>query len=566
MKKNKNILLVAITRLGDMIQASPTLAGLKREHPDSRITVVIDKQFAKICEGLPGIDEVYVLDLSMVVRCVHRGGDGIVEAYRYVDNMVSELKRRNFDFVLNMSSSPYTALLLKMIDAPDNRGWMADEEGYRLITDPWAMLFAAFVYHSNREYNGINLVDIVRCAAGVKDHPLHLVYNPRDEERATAAEILASKKLSGNGPLIGIQAGASQSKRQWPPSHFARLAQLLIETLDARILFVGSKNEEWIYTDVTRCYSHPNMGSAMGKTTFGELAGLLSQLDLLVTGDTGPMHMAVAVGKPVVALFLASALCFETGPYGPGNIVLQPQIACNPCNPNFPCARPDCHGQITPELVAYLAALRIRTPLGEEEKLNIAEEYRTQDQVAIYCTDFDEDGFLLFRLLGGGGNRNGEPARYFDIARRTYRALWKEEFDDIPYRALAPQPEGPIPCAHPSLEGVRQAVELAGEGIALLNRLCQLVTDRNSPPASLKEVNQAIQAVDTGLEEVGLSYPILGALIRIFLMEKENLRGNDVLALASKTKELYSRLNRRGRRFANLYSHFESNRTDGVAT
>ncbi len=80
--KNKiqNICIVAITRLGDMLQASPTLEGFKRENPDSKITVVIDKQFASICTGLPGIDEVYVLDLSMVVRCLHRGGDGIVEA------------------------------------------------------------------------------------------------------------------------------------------------------------------------------------------------------------------------------------------------------------------------------------------------------------------------------------------------------------------------------------------------------------------------------------------------------------------------------------------------------
>ncbi|MCB0322148.1 MAG: hypothetical protein KDD69_01210, partial [Bdellovibrionales bacterium] len=109
-----NILLVAITRLGDMLQMSPTIAGLKREHPDARITVVIDRQFAAICSGIPGIDEVYVLDLNFVVRCIHREQDGIVEAYKYISDALEDLKEKNFDYCLNMSNSPYTALLIKM--------------------------------------------------------------------------------------------------------------------------------------------------------------------------------------------------------------------------------------------------------------------------------------------------------------------------------------------------------------------------------------------------------------------------------------------------------------------
>ncbi|MFN8388679.1 MAG: glycosyltransferase family 9 protein [Bdellovibrionota bacterium] len=556
MKKNKNICVVAITRLGDMLQASPTFAGLKRENPDSKITVVIDKQFAQICAGIPGIDEVFVLDLSMVVRCIHRGGDGIVEAYRYVDRMVKDLQEREFDFVLNMSSSAYTALLLKMMGAAENRGWLADDEGFRLITDPWAMLFAAFVYHSNREYNGLNLVDIFRCAAGVKDHPLHLVYHPTEEERTKGAEIVAAQQLTGKGPLIGIQAGASQEKRQWPPSHFAELSRILIEKLDARILFVGSPSEEWIFADVQKRVPHSNLGSAMGKTTFGELGAVLEKLDVLITGDTGPMHMAVAVGKPVVALFLASALGFETGPYSAGNFILQPQIACNPCNPNFPCARPDCHGQITPELVAYLAEVRIRTPRGFERDIELKEEYRSQQDVAIYCTEFDGDGFLRCRLLGGASARHGEKTAYYDFARAAYRALWKEEFDSIPYRELPPD-EDKLELSHPNLEGIKNAIALTEQGIGLLGELSALVLDHSGSPHRLAEVSKQIQEVDTRIEEIGLSYPLIGALIRIFLMEKENLRGDDVLVLASKTKELYSRLERRGRRFANLFSHFE---------
>ena len=552
MKKNKNILVVAITRMGDMLQGSPTLAGLKRENPDSKVTVLIDKQFAKICSGIPGIDEVYVVDLSMVVRCIHHGGGGIVEAYRYVDKMVEDLRGRKFDYVFNMSSSPYTALLLKMIDAPESRGWMADEEGFRLITDPWAMLFSAFVYHSNREYNAINLVDIVRCAAGVKDHPERLIYTPTEEERGFAKELIREKKISGKGPLIGIQAGASQTKRQWPPAAFAKVTQLLIDRLDARIVFVGSLSEEWIYHDVAKLVDSPNLASAMGKTTFGELAGVLEQLDVLITGDTGPMHMAVAVGKPVVAIFLASALCFETGPYGNGNIVLQPQISCNPCNPNYPCSRPDCHAQITPEMVAAMTELRLKTPL--DQRLQMPDGYAAQSEVAIYCTEFDSDGFLVFRHLAGSGSRNGRPASYFTKARESYKALWKEEFASLPFPEF-PWEEG---TKYPEVPGISEAIALCKQGSALMRELSDLVQDPGSVPSRLKDVNLAVQQVDVNLEEIGLSFPVLGALIRIFLMEKENLRGDDILRLASETTELYQNLARRGRRFSDLFNYFES--------
>jgi len=565
MKNSRNnICVVAITRLGDMLQASPTFEGFKRENPNCKVTVVIDKQFARICTGLPGVDEVYMLDLSMIVRCLARGGDGVVEAYRAVDQMVRDLREKNFDYVLNMSSSPYTALMLKMIDAPENRGWMADEEGFRLITDPWAMLFAAFVFHSNREYNGMNLVDILRCSAGVREHPMHLVYTPTAEERETMSAKLKELGVPGEGPLVAIQAGASQEKRQWPPAHFAKLVQQLIEQLNARVLFVGASSEAWILEDVRKRYDHPKIFSAMGKTTFGELAAVLEQVDVLVTGDTGPMHMAVAVGRPVVALFLASALCFETGPYSAGNLVIQPQISCNPCNPNFPCARPDCHGQITPELVAHLVQLRLSTPKGSEASIKLAPQFKNQQEAAIYCTEFDEDGFLRFRLLGGAATREGEVPRYYAAARESYRALWKEEFDGIPYVKLMTDPKMPTPRPHPSLAGVDEAIELTNQGCALLDQLRKLVRDPSSPVQALKEVNARVQEIDKKIEEVGLSHPILGALIRIFLMEKENLRGDDILKLASETGELYSRLARRGKRFAHLFEHFEKGSIEGA--
>lgn len=562
----RNVLIVAITRLGDLLQASPTIAGIKEENPGCRITVLVDKQFADICRGIPGIDEIKETDLGMLVRCMGRDGDSIIDAYQFVDNLVASLRAEQYDFCINMASSGYTAILLKLLNIKVSRGWIADDEGYRLINNPWSVLFAAFVFHSNRDYNSINLVDIIRCSAGVRAHPKRLLYTVPVEARDFPEQFLSSG-IGGAGPVICIQAGASQEKRQWSARKFATLATQLIDQLDARLIFTGSKQEAPLIDEICSLVQHKNIRSVAGSTNLGQLSALLERADLLITGDTGPMHLAVAVGTPVVALFLASALCFETGPYSMGNIVVQPQISCNPCNPNYPCSRPDCHDQVTPELIAYLAGLRLREPLS---KLDLAMPPHLTDprQVAVYISAFDEDDFLEFRPLNGSGYHHGQRTEMIDKARAAYRRLWKEEFAGI----------SPVPALNgngyintetrsrlPVLDGkekvfaemsfaLGQARKYSEDGKKLINQLMSLIEDAKSPPQLLGQINNAINGLDRNIEELGLSCPILGALTRVFVMEKNNMRGDDPLLLASEMKELYQRLERRGKKFQEFMS------------
>lgn len=562
MTKRNNILLVAITRLGDMLQMSPTIAGLKAENPEATITVVIDKEFAGICQGIPFIDEVYVLDIAFLIRNIYRENDGVVEAYKYLSEVVEDLKKKEFDYCLNMSNSAYTALLIKMLDVEENRGWLADDEGYRIMADPWAMLFAAFVYHSNRDFNSLNLVDIFRSAAEVKAHPHQLQYVVPEESKEFATQFLIDHNLDCDGPLICVQAGASQEKRQWATERFVALLKILINDLNARVVFTGSPAEAPVIDAILEQFPHPRAVSAVGKTSFGQLGGILSAADVLITGDTGPMHLSVAVGTPVVALFLASALCFETGPYSEGNFVLQPQISCNPCNPNYPCARPDCHSQISPELVAHLTALRLSTEMGKESELKIPQELADPNQVVVYYSSFDEDGYLDFYPMNGLIRKAGQPIGYLENAKDAYRVLWKKEFSDIDYPALpaSAAPELPARWSHESLHGVQEAIKLSQEGIKALEMLRVAVEDTQCPAAQLTELNMFLQLLDRKIEEVSLAHPIIGAIVRIFIMEKENLRGDDPFSLIEHTSELYESLGRRSARFGQLFEHFQSSR------
>lgn len=550
------ILIIAITRMGDLLQCSPTIVGLKKQYPNSKITILVDNQFAKICEGIPGIDEIKKVDMNFLASGIWNGGEALVESYEYVDNLVADLKSGNFDFCINMSNSTYTAILIKMLNVKESTGWLADDRGFRLMADKWAMLFTSCIYHSNRSYNNLNLVDYFRCASKVTQHPRTLVYNVDNESREIVDKYLKESFTEQLGPLICIQVGASQEKRQWAPRKFALLARYLVEDLNARVVYTGAPAESQLVEEALNNFKHKNVTSSVGKTTIPQLGALLEKADLLITGDTGPMHLSVAVGTPVVALFLASALCFETGPYSKGNIVLQPQISCNPCNPNFPCARPDCHDQISPELVSYLAKLRLQNDSSKDPFLTVPQDIAPPSQVRIFISDFDQEGFLNFYPINGKEESDLNPEEPNDIARLAHRRLWKEELggyiinDDIDV-------ENAHSISLSFNEAVDRCKEECQDALNELELLIKVASDPKYPASMLGDISKRLSQIERNLEEISLTFPILGTIVRIFIIDKENIRGEDIFYLTQVTKSLYQDLERRLEKFRKYFVAYQ---------
>jgi len=536
-----NILLVNITRLGDMLQATPTIAGMKMENPDSKVTVVVEKQFEGICKIIPNIDEVVSIDLGMTVRSLAREGEGIIDAYEYVGEFVEQLRAKNFDYCLNMSSSAYTALLLNLIGIKRNGGWTADDEGYRLIQSDWARLFATSVFHQNRQYNSLNLVDVFRCSADVEQHPEKLVLDVSNKDLEYAESLLRDAKFTNSGPIVAVQAGASQAKRQWSRSNFVRLVNILVNEYKARVVLVGTKKELPIILPIAEGCNSPNVFVAAGKTDVPQLAALLKSCSILITGDTGPMHISVAVGTPVVSMFLASAFGFETGPYSPGNLVLQPVIGCGPCNPNKPCARPDCHDHFSPESLARLTMLRLQGDVRQ-----IPTEWFDPSKVIVYRTTFDKHGFYNMEAL------TSDRVDPLKRSREAYRQLW---LDDLGGLAQAPNHAGvKLAALGGELEGLQQVVAAAQEGQKLITRLVQLIKDTNSAPKLLGEVSEQLNELDRTIEQTGFHFAALGPVTRMFVFAKENISGTDALELASQMAGVYSDLERRSFKLSSYYN------------
>ncbi len=544
--KKQKVLLVNITRLGDMLQSTPTIAGIKMENPDCHITVLVEKQFESICHIIPNVDRVISIDLTFTCRALAAEGTGVIEAYEYISKLVEELKAEEFDYCLNMSSSAYTALLLNMLKIPRAGGWTADAEGYRVIESEWARLFATSVHYHNRLYNSLNLVDIFRCSADVEQHPEHLLVHVEPEALAYADSLLAEAAFSNSGPLIAVQAGASQAKRQWSPSRFVEMIKILVEEHDARVILTGAPSERAIVEPIVEQCQSNNVISVVGKTSIPQLTALLHRAEVLVTGDTGPMHIAVATGTPVISMFLASAYGFETGPYGNGNIVLQPVIGCGPCNPNKACSRPDCHDLIAPRLVAELAIERTRGIVEYVDR-----ERANPDEVLVYNSYFDSHGFCNLKPLNV--DKSDQLLRY----REAYRKLWLDdlggfEVEDAP--VIEQKTTSKLTVLDDGIEGLVDVLDCAENGLRLIEDLRSAIFDKQVPAAKLREINDGLATLDREIEELGFHHSPLGALTKMFVFAKENLKGSDALNLASQMKEVYGDLARRCKKLGVYYS------------
>ena len=119
----RRIVVVNLTRLGDLLQTSPTIAGLHAVHPDAQVTLVAEKNFAEVCESIPGVDRVHRIDLDRLGHLLLEGPTRIADAYRHVREMVDELRAEDFELALNFSSSRMSAVLLSLLRVPDVSGW-----------------------------------------------------------------------------------------------------------------------------------------------------------------------------------------------------------------------------------------------------------------------------------------------------------------------------------------------------------------------------------------------------------------------------------------------------------
>jgi lipopolysaccharide heptosyltransferase I len=304
------ILILKPSSLGDVVQALPVLRLLKCHLPVSRIHWWIDSGLAPLLEGDP--------DLEGIVR-FERKRWASPRHWPEMFRSIRWLREQRYDWVIDLQCLARSGAFAWLANGKLLMGLDEVREGARGFYDI-SVRRASFHTHAVDWYLG------VLPQLGV---PVHNGFTWLPERPEVAAAV--TTKWHPNGSRwIALQPGARWQNKRWPAEHFAELTRRLAAELSGvRFAVIGGAQEQPLAEVICRAVPDRCLNLA-GTTSLPELIEWLRRCDLLVTNDTGPMHVAVALGKPVVALF-GPTEPRRTGPYGQLSHVLNHPLACVPC-------------------------------------------------------------------------------------------------------------------------------------------------------------------------------------------------------------------------------------------
>jgi heptosyltransferase II len=316
----KRLLVRGTNWVGDAVMSVPTLKEIRRIFPRAHISILVRPWVSDVYSAVDFVDSILAYDSTNK----HKGWIGKMR-------LAGELRREAFDAAILLQNAFDAAALTWMAGIPLRIGYARDLRS-PLLTHACRIDPAVRSVHQVYYYLGI--------LAGVGLFPNRSwnnhEYRPSisiavsKEDQAAAASLLRSEGISGAPPLVGINPGAAYgSAKRWFSDRYSQLADQLVERYKVRILLFGSAGERLISERVAQGMKNPATVLA-GRTTLGQLMGLLSLCRLLITNDSGPMHLAAALNVPQLAIF-GSTSEIATGPLSENAEVVKNQVDCNPC-------------------------------------------------------------------------------------------------------------------------------------------------------------------------------------------------------------------------------------------
>lgn len=348
----RRILIMSSTAIGDTLLSTPAFTCLRNTYPAAHISLLLNAAYRPLFAAHPAIDQIIP----------YYGG------YRRFLRLAWQLRHEHFDLVVLLHANEPQATPLAYLSGAPFRFKLPNNNDFAfLLSNP------APVYRWEDLGHGVEQRLAVARLAGATiassaaarrmTMPVTAVAQADLETR------LATQGIPPDAELIGLQAGASTVSRRWEAENFAHLAQRLLAQSGTRprwIVLTGSPAERELANRIAALTGLPQVWNAAGELPLATLPALMLRLDVLVTGDTGPMHLAVSVETPVVALF-AVADWRRSGPAHDldKHFVIQKNRTCDPCySKRCPYAAPPCMAAITVDEVQAAVESRLQHQSG----------------------------------------------------------------------------------------------------------------------------------------------------------------------------------------------------------
>lgn len=330
----KRILVVKLTAIGDVLMATPVAKALRQAFPNSYIAWAVEKKAADVVIGNPYLDEVIVWQRSVPGSIPCRAAHFVKSAWQ----LGKTLRSKRFDVCVDLQGLIRSAFVCVLSGARRRVGFADGDEG--------SVLF----YHEKYDPGSSDLnaqqrnLDILRVL-GVESTDTAMYMPISDSDRSFAAEFFRNSGLE-DGKVVAFCPATTWANKHWVPEGWAKVADLLWDRYHVKSLILGAKADIPLANTIAeKARSKPVISA--GQTTLKQAGAIMERSVAVIGVDTGLLHMAVALDRPTVGLFGASAWrCFLKKP----NFVwVAKEFPCSPCQRHPICKDVDCMRAITPE-------------------------------------------------------------------------------------------------------------------------------------------------------------------------------------------------------------------------
>jgi lipopolysaccharide heptosyltransferase II len=328
--------------LGDAIISTVMFPALRKRYPDASIEVLAGPWNRELFEAIPQVDHVHVCGVNRFAR---RGRLGWVLSAFYWG---FRLRSRCVDLAIDVRGEFPHAVILWLSGARQRVGWDCGGGGFLLTDSP------RFVLDRPEVESRLVLLAELGILPGGQAEPPRPVFRPPEQARRRVTRWLAEISMGRlpHGPRIAMHVGAGTPAKSWPAEHWRALIGRLVERLQAEVVLVGSSSDRTIAQAILGPRPRPSVTDWSGRLGLVELAAALEQADLFVGADSGPAHLAAAVGTPAVVLFSGTNNPRQWQPCGEHVQVVRHPVECSPCHRRrcglreHPCMRGLTPGQV----------------------------------------------------------------------------------------------------------------------------------------------------------------------------------------------------------------------------
>ena len=313
----QRILIIKPSSLGDVVHALPVLAGLRAAYPEAHIAWLVGTSFAPLLEGHPLLDEIIRFDRRHYGKML-RSPRSLVDFVRFV----LALRRRRFDLVLDLQGL-FRSGFLSLASGARRRVGFADAR------EMAGIFYNHRVQTSRRSCHAVEVNLCMGRELGLKVDPPSFPLGLRPEELAAARRLLSEAHGAEIERFTAVIPGARWDTKRWRSDRLGELIDRMAAGGLPKCVLLGGPDDRSI-AEAVRAAARVPVVDLVGRTSLRELAAVLSLADLVVCQDSGPMHLAAALDKPLVAIFGPTNPA-RTGPYCPSARVVSLPLECSPC-------------------------------------------------------------------------------------------------------------------------------------------------------------------------------------------------------------------------------------------